>query len=111
FWVGSTTAYPATLALNNTSLTTNTWMSVGRGNGTTGLVSSVTATGSTIATGSLSMGFANGVVGHLATSNVTLNNSTFTTGTTYVSESSGSTGNLTLNGSTFTAGTMIVGRL
>jgi autotransporter-associated beta strand protein/T5SS/PEP-CTERM-associated repeat protein len=111
FWVGSTTAYPATLTLNNTSLTTNTWMSVGRGNGTTGLVSSVTATGSTIATGSLSMGFANGVTGHLATSNVTLNSSSFTTGTTYVSESSGSTGNLTLNGSTFTAGTMIVGRL
>lgn len=111
FWVGSTTTDAATATLTNTTLTTNTWLSVGRGNGTTGLVSSFSATGSTITTGSVSMGFANGVVGHLATSALNLTNSTFTTGTTYVSESAGSTGTLTLNSSTYTAGQLIIGRL
>ncbi|WP_035609549.1 autotransporter-associated beta strand repeat-containing protein [Haloferula sp. BvORR071] len=111
FWIGSTTAFGAAVTLNNTTLNTNTWLSVGRGNGSTGLVSSFTATGSTITTGNISLGYANAVAGHLATSAVTLNNSSFTTGTTYVSESAGSTANLTLNSSSFTAGQMIVGRL
>ena len=122
-WVGSDGTNPATMTLNNTSLTTNGWLVVGRANGTTGLVSDFTANNSTVVTGNLSSVFSNGLLNHLATGNITLNNSSFSTGDVNIGESTGGTSTLTLNGtSTFTAanrvllgnsagalGTMIVG--
>ncbi|MDB6070594.1 MAG: hypothetical protein JWL81_1765, partial [Verrucomicrobiales bacterium] len=111
FWVGSTVDTAASLTLNATTLNTNTWLSIGRGNGTTGLTSTLTATDSTLRTGNISLGFDAGVGGHLATSSATFNNSTFITGVANISESSGSTGTLTLNGtSTMTTGDLNVGQ-
>lgn len=111
FWVGSTVDTAASLTLNATTLNTNSWLSIGRGNGTTGLTSTLTVTDSRLTTGNIALGFDAGVGGHLATSIATFNNSTFTTGVANISESAGSTGTLTLNGtSTMTSGDLNVGQ-
>ncbi len=112
FWVGSTTLNPAFLTLNATTLNTNTWLSIGRGNGTDNFTTTLTATNSKLSTGNISLGFSNGVPGHVATSAAVFNNSTFTTGIANIGESGGSTATLTLNGtSTVTTGDLNVGLL
>ncbi len=97
-WVGSNGLSGATATLNNTSLTASSWMVISRGNGTTGLVSSLTATNSTISTQGLALANLSGVVGHSATGNLTLNSSTFTTGDINIGEGAGGTATVTLNG-------------
>jgi autotransporter-associated beta strand protein/T5SS/PEP-CTERM-associated repeat protein len=97
-WVGSNGLSGATATLNDTSLNASSWMVISRGNGTTGLVSSLTATDSTIQTQGLALANLSGVVGHSATGNLTLNNSTFTTGDINIGEGAGGTATVTLNG-------------
>lgn len=110
FWVGSTTTTPASLVINGATLTTNTWLSIGRGNGTTGLLSTATFTNATVTTGNVSLGYDAGVASHLATSTLTLTNSTFNTGVANIGESGGSTATTTLNGaSSMTSGDTNIG--
>ncbi len=122
-WVGTLGTTGAAMTLNNTSLSVSNYLAISRGNGTTGLLSTVTATNSNLALGALSLSFDNALAGHLASSTLTLNNSTLTTGDVNLGEGPGGTGTVTLNGtSTFTSnsrvllgnsatasGTMIVG--
>lgn len=112
-WVGTTSASGANLVLTDTTLSSsNNYLAIARGTGTTGLTSTCTLTNSTLSTTSLSLGYANNVSGYLATSVLTLNDSTYnTTGIVQVAESTGSTGTVTLNGaSTMTAGETNVAR-
>lgn len=107
FWVGSSTFANATLTLNGTSLNGDNWLSISRGNGTTGLTSTVTATNSSLSFANVSLGFDAGVVGHDTDSILTLTDSTFTVGNgnANLGESGGATATITLNGnSAFTAG-------
>ena len=97
-WVGSSGSSGATATLNNTSLNATSWMVISRGNGTTGLVSSLTATNSAISTQGLALANLSGVAGHSATGNLTLNSSTFTTGDINIGEGAGGTSTVTLNG-------------
>ncbi|MCW1913164.1 autotransporter-associated beta strand repeat-containing protein [Luteolibacter sp. GHJ8] len=97
-WVGSNGLTGATATLNSTSLTASSWMVVSRGNGTTGLVSSLTANNSTITTQGLATANLSGVVGHSAIGNITLNNSTINTGDINIGEGAGGTSTVTLNG-------------
>lgn len=107
--VGTSLTTGQSLTLINTSLTANTWVGAGAGNGTTGLVSSITATGSTITSGGFSLGYDNGVTGYLATSNATFTNSSLTTGIMNLGESTGATSNFTMNSSTLVGGQMNIG--
>jgi autotransporter-associated beta strand protein/T5SS/PEP-CTERM-associated repeat protein len=97
-WVGSSGLSGASATLNSTSLNASSWMVISRGNGTTGLVSSLTATNSTIQTQGLATANLSGVAGHSATGNLTLNNSTFTTGDINIGEGAGGISVVTLNG-------------
>jgi autotransporter-associated beta strand protein/T5SS/PEP-CTERM-associated repeat protein len=109
-WVGSGLTNGANLVVSGATLNTNTWLSVGRGNGTAGLVSTATFTGATVTTGNVSLGFDGGVASHLASQALTLTNSSFTTGTANLGESGGSTATVTLNGaSSMTSGDTGVG--
>lgn len=108
-WVGLSTTTGPSLTLTNTTLNGNTWIAVGIGNGTTGLVSSLNVTGSTINSGGFGLAFDGGVAGYLATANATLTNSSLTTGTLNIGESTGGTGNLSLSSSTLVGGQMNIG--
>ena len=97
-WVADLPDVPADLVLNNTSLTTSSWLAIGRGNGDTG-VCNVTATNSTIQTVNFSAGFNNGLANNASKTHVTLNNTNWTNnGLTYLAESTGSTATMTLSG-------------
>lgn len=100
-WVGYTPDVPASMVLNDTTLNVASWFALGRGNGTTGTVSSFTATDSEVTSANFSVGFANDIVGNDADQNFTLNGDTtwVNGGSTFVSESSGSTAVFTLNDS------------
>ncbi|MEO5714981.1 MAG: autotransporter-associated beta strand repeat-containing protein [Luteolibacter sp.] len=105
-WVGSITATPGALVLQNTSLTVGSWFTLGRGNGDTGLTSSFTATGSVIATGNLSTGFNGDLPTNNSVQTISLNNSTWTnTGLTLFAESQNSQTNITLSGASSFTGT------
>ncbi|MES2661240.1 MAG: autotransporter-associated beta strand repeat-containing protein [Verrucomicrobiota bacterium] len=102
-WVGDPAAITNTsLTVTNSSLASGSWLAIGIGNGTTGLSSNVTFTGSTITQGGggVSLGYSGTVaIGYLANSNLTLNNSTMTTtGDAQIGRSTGSTAIATLNG-------------
>ena len=96
-WVGSELDVPATLTLNNTTLTATGWMAIGRDNGTTGAISNLTATGSTIQTSNLSTGF--GGEASNGTQNLTLTDTNWTIGgNSVLGEDGSTTTNITLNG-------------
>ena len=99
-WVATTSASGANLVLQDTSVSgSGNYLAIARGSGTTGLTSTCTLTNSTLTTGNLSLGYANGVAGYLATSVLTLNDSTYTmTGINRLGESGGATGTVNLNG-------------
>lgn len=90
----------ANLALNNTTLAIDSWLSVGRGNGN-GALATVTATDSSIATAHFSVGFNAGLGSNDSDQNITLNGTTIwnNTGLTRFGESAGSEAAMTLNGS------------
>jgi len=98
FWIGDSTASGAALVLTNTILNVESWVALGRGNGDSGLLSTVSLYNSTLTCGSLSLGYwANRP--NLATQILTLNNSTLMDrGAFNLSESGGSTATISLNG-------------
>ena len=99
FWLASAPDVAANLVVNAGSLTVNSWLAMGRGNGSTGTVSNLTATSSTIQTGNFSTGFDASLPNNNSVQNVTLTNTTWTnSGATLLAESSSSTTNMTLNG-------------
>lgn len=64
--VGDNTPNQVSLTLKSGTLNVGTWTSVGRGNGTTGLQSTLNVTGGTLNTLNLFTGFQNGVAGYNA---------------------------------------------
>ena len=119
FWVGSTTTSAAAMVVSNALMNASSWLAIGRGNGTSNFLSTVTLYNSQVAASYASMGFDGGVVGNLARQALTLNgNSTFTltgnVGTSgfYVGESGGSDGSLYLNNTSriTSAARILVGR-
>lgn len=108
-WVGTSSAMGSSLTLANTRLNANSWIAVGRANGTTGLVSSMNVTGSTVTSYGFSLAYDAFLPGHLATSNATFTNSSLTTGPMHLGESHGGTGTFTMNSSTLIGGQMDIG--
>jgi autotransporter-associated beta strand protein/T5SS/PEP-CTERM-associated repeat protein len=97
-WVANLPDSPADLVLNNTSLTTASWLALGRGNGDNG-VCNLTATDSVIQTVNFSTGFNNGLANNASETYLTLHNTVWTNnGFTYLAESPGSTAGMTLSG-------------
>lgn len=98
-WVGSTPDAPATLNIANSTVSTSSWLAIGRGNGSAGNISALNLTGSTLNIVNWSTGYANNLPGNLATQNITLENSTINnTAGSVISENGGSTSNITLTG-------------
>jgi autotransporter-associated beta strand protein len=99
FWVGSATNSPANLILTNTTLNVDSWLALGRGNGTDGYSSTASLFNSTLNCGNLSLGYSAGVAGNLQSPVMTLTNSTvIDPGAFNIGESAGSTAALTLDG-------------
>lgn len=72
-YIASGTVTGANLILTNTVLNCNAWFAIGRGNGTSGLLSTVSLYNSLLTCPSgLSLGYANGLSGYLATQVLTL---------------------------------------
>lgn len=99
-WVGGTPASGASLILSNTTLNVDSWIGVGRGNGTIGNTSSVTLYNSTLHVGNVSLGYDNGIAGNTAFQFLTLNGSSTLTnnGNDNFCESAGSTATIAING-------------
>lgn len=98
FVVGSDGQHEAHLLVENARLAVGNWISVARGNGTTGLHSSVTVNNGGITCNDFGMGYNAGVAGYSALASTTLNNSTIVTGQSNIGESNGSVSTLTING-------------
>lgn len=98
-WVGGTPAFGGNLVLTNTSLGVSSWLGLGRGNGTIGNISTLTAYNSTINFGNVSLGYWNGITGNLASQFLTLSNSSLVDhGDMNLAESGGSTATIVLGG-------------
>lgn len=113
-YVGSGTATGANLVLTNTTLNVNAWFAIGRGNGTSGLTSSVSMYNSSLSCPSgLSLGYANGLAGYQAVQFLNAYNSKIVTaGNVNICETanSGATSTVTLTGnSSISGGTAYVG--
>ena len=61
FTIGDNTTTAAAVVVDSGTVSAGSWVSIGRGNGTTGLQSGITVNGGTLNTGNLYTGFANGV--------------------------------------------------
>ncbi len=104
-WLASTPDVAANLVLINTSLATTSWFAMGRGNGATGTVSTLTATDSTITTANFSAGFWNNLPND-SDQIVTLTDTAWTNnGVTLLAESVNSTTTMALVGSSVFTGT------
>ncbi|MEO5915240.1 MAG: autotransporter-associated beta strand repeat-containing protein [Luteolibacter sp.] len=103
-YVGSAQNVPGNLLIQNSNLTVGGYITVGRGNGNTGTVSTLTATGSVIQVANFNSGndsgFANDCDQTITLTNTNMTNNGFTT----LAESQNSTTNMTLGGtSVYTA--------
>ena len=99
-WLASTPDVPANLVLNKTSLTTTSWFAMGRGNGATGTVSTLTATDSVVTTVNFSTGHDAGLAND-SDQIVTLTDTTWTNnGVTYLAENANATTTMDLVGTT-----------
>ena len=100
FFVGASTTNSANLVLTNTTLNVDSWIAVGRGNGTEGRVSTVSLYDANLRSGNASAGYWANVAGNLASQTIALyGSSTFTnTGDMNLAESGGSTSLMTLAG-------------
>ena len=100
FWVGNPN-YGANLLIANATLFSSSWLSVGRGNGSIGNLSTLTLTNGVIniTVNGLSMGYDALLPGNLATQVATLNGASAITcaGNANIGESAGSFGTLYLN--------------
>ncbi|MBN8458344.1 MAG: autotransporter-associated beta strand repeat-containing protein [Verrucomicrobia bacterium] len=98
-WIGHTTTQGANLTLSSTSLNVQNWLVLGRGNGNTGLASTLTATNSVITTGNVTTGYIADQTLNNSTQAVTLTNTTWTNnGAVQLAESAGSTTTMTMAG-------------
>ncbi|MEI7909940.1 MAG: autotransporter-associated beta strand repeat-containing protein [Verrucomicrobiota bacterium] len=96
-WVGSVPAAAGQLVLDGTSLSVGGWFTLGRGNGNTHWLSTITATNSTIVCGNFSSGFDNGLL-NASDQAITMTNTTWTSyGQTLLSEKDSSTMNMTID--------------
>jgi autotransporter-associated beta strand protein len=105
-WVGGTPDSGASLVLSNTTLNVDSWLGLGRGNGTTGNASSLTLFNSTANFGNVSLGYDNGISGNLASQTITVTGaSTFVDhGDMNLAESTGSSATINIGGtSTFSS--------
>ncbi|MGA0845734.1 MAG: beta strand repeat-containing protein, partial [Luteolibacter sp.] len=111
-WVGTTSTSGANLVLADTAMSSADYLAIARGNGTTGLTSTVTLTNSTLTTGNLSLCYDNEVPGYNAAAVLTLNDSFYSvTGFNKIGESNGGNGTLVLDGSsTMSAGPTNIGQ-
>jgi autotransporter-associated beta strand protein len=97
-WVADLPDSPADLVLDTTTLSTGSWLAIGRGNGNDG-VTRLTATNSTINTVNFSTGFNNGLADNASEAFVTLVDTVWNNnGLTYLAESTGSAATMTLAG-------------
>jgi len=105
-YVGSVPNAPAHLSITNSNLSVGNFLALGRGNGDTGVLSTITASGSTVRVGSFSTGFDNALATNDSDQTVTLTNTNWTTvGTTLLAEKQNSTTNMTLAGNSTYAAT------
>jgi autotransporter-associated beta strand protein len=97
-WVGNTPEQGATLILTNTTLQVDAWVAVGRGNGSVGNLSSLTAYNSRIRSGNFAMGFDAGLANNQARQQLSLhgNSSITNLGDMNLGESSGSEAHILL---------------
>ena len=98
-WVGGTPATGASLIVSNTILNVDSWLGLGRGNGTINNTSSLALYNSSMSFGNVSLGYNNGIANNWASQFLTLNNSTLTNhGDQNLAESTGSSATVELNG-------------
>ncbi|MBN8458345.1 MAG: autotransporter-associated beta strand repeat-containing protein [Verrucomicrobia bacterium] len=103
-FIGSVANVPANLVLDSTTLNVQSWIAVGRGNGNTNTVSTLTATNSTITSGNFSSGWDDGRPNN-SVQIISLTNSTWTnSGASQLAESVNATATMTLTDSTYSAG-------
>ncbi len=104
-WIGSIPDASGNLALTNTDLTVGSWLTIGRGTGDTGVLSTLTATGSTIECTNLSAGFDADLGYNDADQTITLIDTDFTNnGIAVISERQNNSTTITLSGdSTYTS--------
>ena len=100
FWIGGGVDGNSTVILTNTTLNVDSWVAVGRGNGTVNNTSSLTLYNSVLRSGAFSMGYDGGIYGNLAQQFLTLDSTSAITnnGDMNLGESSGSTTDIKLNG-------------
>ena len=101
FTIGDNSANLSTVTLQSGTLSVGSFTSIGRGNGTTGLASGLTVSGSsTFNTGNLYTGFANGLAGYNVNPFIALSGSSITNASDSIrlSESVGSNTTATLSG-------------
>jgi fibronectin-binding autotransporter adhesin len=98
-WVGNTINQGADLILSNTVLNVDSWVAIGRGNGSSDYLSTAKLYNSRLRSGNFSMGYDNGIGGNVARQTLTLNGtSTITNGSDMnLGESVGSTATILLN--------------
>jgi autotransporter-associated beta strand protein len=99
-WVGGTPDSGASLVLSNTTLNVDSWLGLGRGNGTIGNASSLTLNNSTARFGNVSLGYDNGIAGNSASQTLTLNGASVMVdrGDMNLAESTGSSATISING-------------
>jgi autotransporter-associated beta strand protein len=96
-WVGHTTSAAASLILSNAVFTNSSWLAVGRGNGSSGLTSSLTLVDATNVCANLALGYWGNVSGNLQKPLMRLQGSSatlVTSGGINLGESSGSSATL-----------------
>lgn len=102
--IGSDGVHAAHLLIENARLSVGNWISVSRGNGTTGLHSTVTVNNGGIICNDYAMCHVAGVAGYNALATTTLNDSTLVTGRSQIGEDVGGNAVLNINGtSTYTS--------
>ena len=105
-WVGGTPDFGASMVLSNTTLNVDSWLGLGRGNGTVGNTSTLTLYNSTASFGNVSLGYDNGIAGNSATQFLTLSGTSalIDNATMNIGESSGSTANVSVSGASALVG-------
>ena len=97
-WTGTTVDVPSNVVLNNATLTMNTWIAIGRGNGASGTLSTFSATNSTMITSNLSTGYDAGRAND-SDQTLTIHNTNWTNnGATLIAESANATTDMVVSG-------------
>ncbi len=104
FIVGDRTTTEAVVRLDSGTLSTGSWVAVGRGNGTTGLQSGLILNGGTLNAANLFTGFSDGLAGYNARPYVQVNNDATlnVADSIRIGESTGSNASLTLSDNSVT---------